>query len=79
MVIPMSEKVRIKSTDPLEGLKGFDPSLSYGPDPKQSYTDEKGVEHYLRDGREYKLMNNTQIEMGKISNVNAKLNGEIEE
>lgn len=69
MVIPMSEKVKIKSTDPLKGLVGFDPTLSYGPDPKESYTDDKGVEHYVRNGHEYKLMNNTQIEMGKISNL----------
>lgn len=69
MVIPLSDKVRVKSTDPLPGLKGFDPSLAYGADPKQSYTDKNGVDHYVRNGIEYKLMNNTQTEMGKISNL----------
>ena len=29
MVIPMSDKVRINSTDPLPGLKNFDPKVSY--------------------------------------------------
>lgn len=29
MAIPMSDKVRINSTDPLPGLKGFDPKTSY--------------------------------------------------
>ena len=69
MVIPMSDKVRITSTDPLKGLVGFDPSLAYGPDPKESYTDSSGKEHYIRNGIEYKQMNNTQTEMGKISNL----------
>lgn len=69
MVIPLSDKVRIKSTDPLKGLKGFDPTLEYGPDPKESYTDENGKEHYVRNGVEYKLMNDTQKEMGVISNL----------
>ena len=29
MAIPMSDKVRINSTDPLPGLKSFDPKTSY--------------------------------------------------
>lgn len=29
MAIPMSDKVRINSTDPLPGLKGFDPKVEY--------------------------------------------------
>lgn len=51
LVIPNSSKVKIKSSNPLEGLKGFDP--------KTSYPYEKGM----------KTMTNTQIEMGKISNL----------
>ena len=69
MIIPLSNNVKIKSTDPLKGLVGFDPKLSYGADPKESYTDDNGVKHYIRNGVEYRLMNNTQIEMGKISNL----------
>lgn len=58
MVIPTAgngrnNKVKITSTDPLEGLKGFDPKLEYGG--KQEGT--------------FKPMRNTQNEMGKISNL----------
>jgi hypothetical protein len=69
MVIPLSEKVKVESTDPLKGLIGFDPTSSYGPDPKQTYKDDAGETHYVRNGHEYKLMTNTQNEMGKISNL----------
>ena len=49
--------VKIKSTNPLKDLEGFDPKLEYGP---ESYK-----------GREIKLMTKkgTQTEMGKISNL----------
>lgn len=60
MVIPTSgngknASVNIRSTDPLEGLKGFDPKVSYG-------GKEPGT---------YKQMTKagTQLEMGKISNL----------
>ena len=53
MVIPTGGKVRIKSTQPLKGLEGFDPIMEYG-----------GKE----DGT-FKRMRNTQTEMGKISNL----------
>ena len=69
MVIPLSDQVQVKSTNPLEGLKGFDTKSAYGPDPKQTYVDEAGETHYMRNGREYKLMTNTQNEMGRISNL----------
>lgn len=73
MVIPLSEKVRVATKDPLKGLKGFDPSLSYGPDPIESkkLSDESGEKRYIRNGCEYKLMTKaqTQNEMGKISNL----------
>jgi len=69
MVIPISEKVKVKSTDPLPGLKGFDPSDRYGPDPKQSYEDDNGVKHYVRNGIEYPIMTNTQMQMGIVSNL----------
>lgn len=56
LVIPCNSsksKVRIQSTDPLEGLKGFDPKLEYGGKPEGSF----------------KSMRNTQKEMGVISNL----------
>ena len=71
MVIPFSDKVKIKSTPQLEKLKGFDTKMAYGPDPKESYTDKNGVEHYVRAGREYKIMGDglTQTQMGIVSNL----------
>lgn len=53
MVIPTGGKVRIKSTNPLKGLEGFDPIMEYG-------GKEEGT---------FKRMRNTQTEMGKISNL----------
>ena len=57
MVIPLSGKANITSTDPLPGLVGFDPKEQYGP-------------HTKPDGS-YKIMTKggTQMEMGKISNL----------
>lgn len=73
MVIPLSEKVRVKSTDPLPGLVGFDPKVEYGPDDKQTWKEKgpngKDITHYVRNGVEYPLMHNTQTEMGIISNL----------
>ena len=54
MVIPTGGKIKIQSTNPLKGLEGFDPKIEYGP----GSTDKP-----------YKRMNNTQVEMGKISNL----------
>lgn len=51
MVIPISNKVKITSTEPLQGLKDFDPKLSYPERPGM------------------RIMKNTQIEMGKVSNL----------
>ena len=71
MVIPLSDKVKIRSREPFEKLANFDNKLEYGPDPSQTYEDDKGVTHYVRGGREYRLMDSrgTQMEMGKISNL----------
>lgn len=58
MVIPTSSKVKITSTPPLKGLEGFDPQMAY--------PERKGM-RYMKDpvtGRD-----NTQMEMGKISNL----------
>ena len=60
MVIPCNNpdsKIHIISTHPLKGLEGFDPKLKYGGEPDKS-------------GKyPYKLMTNTQLEMGIISNL----------
>jgi len=56
MVIPCNNpksKIHITSTRPLKGLEGFDPKLKYG---------------YKPDGT-FKVMTNTQTEMGIISNL----------
>lgn len=56
MVIPCNSsksKVKITSTPPLKGLEGFDPKLEYGGKPEGSF----------------KVMQNTQKEMGVISNL----------
>lgn len=53
MVIPTGGKVKISSTPPLKALEGFDPKLSYGGKPEGTF----------------RKMQNTQNEMGKISNL----------
>lgn len=64
-----SGKVKITSTRPLKGLEGFDPKTSYGSD--TVVKDADGVDHYYRNGREYRLMTKrgTQTQMGVISNL----------
>ena len=68
MCIPTNNgKVKIKSTDELEGLKGFEPKDMYGHD--KMVKDADGNKHYYRNGIEFKAMKNTQNEMGRISNL----------
>lgn len=65
MVIPCNSsrsKVRITSTHQLKGLEGFDPKMEYG-------TVRKEDGYYNSSGQKIKIMNNTQTEMGKISNL----------
>lgn len=58
MCIPTNNgKVKIKSTDPLKGLEGFDPTAAYGPD-----TYEQGKITLMTKA-------NTQKQMGVISNL----------
>lgn len=69
MVIPCNSSksdIHITSTDPLPGLKGFDNKLEYG---GKVEIDSNGKEHYFRDGHEYSIITNDQIEMGKVSNL----------
>ena len=74
LVIPCNSprsKVKIVSTPPLKGLEGFDPKMEYGYSDVKETIDSKGetVKHYYRNGHEFKVMNNTQNEMGQISNL----------
>jgi DNA-binding CsgD family transcriptional regulator len=69
MCIPTKDKqgkVNIISTDPLKDLVGFD-SKSYQFTDTQ--VDSNGNKHYFRNGKEFKVMKNTNLEMGKISNL----------
>lgn len=70
MCIPTHDKqgkVRITSTNKLKDLEGFDPKTAYGAD--KIVTDPDGTVHAYRNGAEFKVMKNTQTEMGKISNL----------
>lgn len=52
MVIPCNSsrsKVKITSTNPLEGLKDFDPKMSYG-------TVKKGEDYYNESGKKIRIM-----------------------
>jgi len=62
MVIPISNKVNIKSTPSLDGLKNFDPKMEYA-------TVKKDGKYYNSQGVEVKIMKNTGNEMGRISNL----------
>lgn len=68
MVIPVTDKVRIKSRKPFEELQNFDMELEYGCRRKE--VDDEGITHYYNAaGKEFKLIRDTQMEMGKISNL----------
>ena len=76
MVIPTGGKIKISSTPPLKALAGFDPKLEYGADSKkqiQTIDKKTGktitVDEYYRGDKRIKVMNNTQNEMGRISNL----------
>lgn len=75
MVIPTAGNgknmgVNITSTKPLKGLEGFDNKLLYGHDEHSEIKDDSGkIVGYTRNGVKFKAMNNTQTEMGKISNL----------
>jgi len=77
MVIPTNDKIQIKSKRPLDGLsnyKGqgpFDPKDWYSPARVVKKEESKdGKDHYYNaNGVEYKIMKQTNLEMGKISNL----------
>ena len=69
MCIPTHDKngrVKIANRDRLEQLVGFDPKVEYGGTPVKG---PDGVDHYYRNGHEYKIMKDTQKQMGVISNL----------
>lgn len=55
VVIPLSDKVRVKSTKPLDGLEGFDPKTQYSTEGKT--------------GVRIMTKSQTQREMGMVSNL----------
>ena len=65
MVIPTNSKVKISAMPQLEGLKGFD-SKSYKYDEVKTVD---GTEHYYRNGKEFRIMKDTQKQMGVVSNL----------
>lgn len=71
MCIPTHNgRVKITNQDELPGLKGFDPQSEYGYDRKVKAEDSPdGRDHYYRGDREIKVMTNTNIQMGVISNL----------
>lgn len=70
MCIPTHDRrgrVHILNRKPLEGLKEFDSKMyQYDEAPR---IDSKGEKHYYRYGKEFSVMKNTNLEMGKISNL----------
>ena len=84
MVIPCNDPdnstTSIQHRPPLEQLENFDPKMEYGPDEPPRITKERvkqndgsykevEVEHYYRNGFEFKPMTRTGLEMGKVSNL----------
>lgn len=69
MCIPTNDKggkVKIKSTNKLKELEGFETSAYQYTD---KTVDADGTEHYFRNGREFKVMKNTGTQMGIVSNL----------
>lgn len=68
VVIPVNNRVRVKSTNALEGLKNFDPKTEYGSTKKI----ENGKEvYYNNTGTKFKPMPKSQTgkQMGIVSNL----------
>ena len=62
LVIPTNNgKTNITSTPKLKGLEGFDP--------KMAYPERKGMTYMKYTNKDGKKVDNTQMEMGKISNL----------
>jgi DNA-binding CsgD family transcriptional regulator len=66
MVIPTDDrrgKVKISRRDQLDGLVGFDNKVY------QYDTKSADGKHYYKNGKEFKIMKNTDNQMGRISNL----------
>ena len=68
MMVPTNDKIKISSKPPLKQLEGFDTKLAYGHDPGSEF-EKDGVTYFTRNGHKFKKMTNTQMEMGKVSNL----------
>lgn len=69
MCIPTHDKrgkVKISSRNQLDGLVGFDNKQYQFDDMK---VDKSGNKHYYKNGKEFKVMKNTDNQMGVISNL----------
>lgn len=69
MCIPTHDKqgkVRIASRDQLDGLRGFNNKMYQFDDMKES---KDGTKHYYKNGKEFRVMKNTDNQMGVISNL----------
>ncbi len=69
MCIPTHDRmgrVKVASQPELKGLKGFDPKMEYA---SEARTDSKGNTTYYRAGHKVDIMQRTDFEMGKISNL----------
>lgn len=64
MVIPTNDKVHITATRKLKDLEGFDPKIQYA-----THHDKETDMYYDDNGREVKIMKDTQKQMGVISNL----------
>lgn len=70
MCIPTDGKnssIRITTKNTLAGLVGFNPKDKYQYD--SHYTDDDGVDHYSKNGKEFRVMKSTGLQMGMISNL----------
>lgn len=67
MAIPLKGNINVKSTPALAGLVGFEPKEIYKGEVRK---DSSGAEHLYRpDGTEFKKMQDTQKQMGVITNL----------
>ena len=62
-----SGKVKIASRPYLKELIGFEPKEAYGAE--EVKVDDDGNKHYYRNGKEYRIMSDTQKQMGVASNL----------
>lgn len=75
VVIPLSSRVKVKSTKPLKGLIGFDPKTSYSTSERMQKLKDKGlsesdiIKELNKSGVKIMTKEQTQKQMGIISNL----------